>query len=95
MKFKVLLVGSLVAIGAMALLAGNITEKEKERVELAKAPSQAGIEGKAKSEEWAKYYPRQFDSWKKTKEGDQLEDMLSKKPYLAVAWAGYPFSKSI
>jgi len=93
MKFKLLLVGSLVAIGAMALLAGNITEKEKERVELAKAPSQAGIEGKAKSEEWAKYYPRQFDSWKKTKESDQLEDMLDKKPYLAVAWAGYPFSK--
>jgi len=92
-KFKVLLVGSLVAIGAMALLAGNITEKEKQRVELAKAPSEAGIEGKAKSEEWAKYYPRQFDSWKKTKESDNLDDMLAKKPYLAVAWAGYPFSK--
>ena len=93
MKFKLLLVGSLVAIGAMALLAGNITEKEKQRVELAKAPSEAGIAGKEKSEEWAKYYPRQFDSWKKTKEGDELVDMLAKKPYLAVAWAGYPFSK--
>ena len=92
-KFKVLLVGSLVAIGAMALLAGNITEKEKQRVELAKAPSEAGIAGKEKSEEWAKYYPRQFDSWKKTKEGDELVDMLAKKPYLGVAWAGYPFSK--
>ncbi len=93
MKFKLLLVGSLVAIGAMALLANNINDKEKQRVELAKAPSEAGIPGKAKSEEWAKYYPRQFDSWKKTKESDQLEDMLDKKPYLAVAWAGYPFSK--
>jgi len=93
MKFKVLLVGSLVAIGAMALLAGNITEKEKQRVELAKAPSEAGIEGKAKSEEWAKYYPRQFDSWKQTKEQDNLKDMLAQKPYLVVAWAGYPFSK--
>lgn len=93
MKFKLLLVGSLVAIGAMALLANNINDKEKQRVELAKAPSQAGIEGKAKNEEWAKYYPRQFDSWKKTKEGDELVDMLAKKPYLAVAWAGYPFSK--
>ena len=80
MKFKVLLVGSLVAIGAMALLAGNITEKEKQRVELAKAPSEAGIEGKNKSEEWAKYYPRQFDSWKKTKEYDTFTDMLEKDP---------------
>ena len=93
MKFKLLLVGSLVAIGAMALLANNINDKEKQRVELNKAPSAAGIEGKAKSEEWAKYYPRQYDSWKKTKESDQMDDMLAKKPYLVVAWAGYPFSK--
>ena len=93
MKFKLLLVGSLVAIGAMALLASNITEKEKQRVELSKAPSEAGIEGKAKSEEWAKYYPRQFDSWKKTKESDQLDDMLAAKPYLPVVWAGFAFSK--
>lgn len=93
MKFKLLLVGSLFAIGAMALLAANVNEKEKERVELNKAPSSAGIAGKEKSEEWAKYFPRQYDSWKKTKESDQLDDMLAKKPYLGVAWAGYPFSK--
>ena len=93
MKFKLLLVGSLVAIGAMALLASNITEKEKQRVELSKAPSEAGIEGKAKSEEWAKYYPRQFDSWKKTKEYDTFTDMLAKDPALNIAWAGYAFSK--
>lgn len=93
MKFKLLLVGSLVAIGSMALLANNISEKEKQRVELNKAPSSAGIPGKEKSEEWAKYYPRQYDSWKKTKESDQIEDMLAKKPYFVVAWAGYPFSK--
>ena len=93
MKFKLLLVGSLVAIGAMALLASNITEKEKQRVELSKAPSEAGIEGKAKSEEWAKYYPRQYDSWKKTKESDKIDDMLAAKPYLPVVWAGYAFSK--
>jgi len=92
-KFKVLLVGSLVAIGAMALLAGNITEKEKERVELAKAPSAAGIAGKEKNEEWAKYYPRQYDSWKKTKESDAIVDMLEKKPYLSIVWAGYGFAK--
>lgn len=93
MKFKLLLVGSLVAIGAMALLANNINEKEKQRVELAKAPSEAGIPGKEKSEEWAKYYPRQFDSWKKTKEFDQFTDMLAKDPALGIVWAGYAFSK--
>ena len=93
MKFKVLLVGSLVAIGAMALLANSINEKEKQRVELATAPSAAGVQGKEKSEEWAKYYPRQFDSWKKTKEYDTFTDMLEKDPALGVIWAGYAFSK--
>lgn len=93
MKFKLLLVGSLVAITTMALLASNINEKEKQRIELAKAPSSAGIEGKAKSEEWAKYYPRQFDSWKKTKESDKIDDMLASKPYLPIVWAGYAFAK--
>ncbi len=76
MKFKLLLVGSLVAIGAMALLANSINEKEKQRFELATAPSAAGVQGKEKSEEWAKYYPRQFDAWKKTKEFDTFNDML-------------------
>jgi len=93
MKFKLLLVSSLIAIGAMALMAASINEKEKQRVELNKAPSAAGIEGKAKSEEWAKYYPRQFDSWKKTKEYDTFTDMLAKDPALAVVWGGYAFSK--
>lgn len=31
MKFKLLLIGSLVAIGAMALLAANVNEKEKRK----------------------------------------------------------------
>lgn len=93
MKFKLLLAGSLVAVATMALLASNINEKEKQRVELNKAPSSVGIEGKAKSEEWAKYYPRQYDSWKKTKESDSIDDMLKSKPYLPVVWAGYAFAK--
>lgn len=93
MKFKLLLVGSLVAIGAMALLANSINEKEKQRVELATAPSAAGVQGKEKSEEWAKYYPRQFDAWKKTKEFDTFNDMLAKDPALAILWAGYSFSQ--
>lgn len=93
MKYKIIALGALVAIGTMALLANNINEREKQRIELAKAPSAAGIEGKAKSEEWAKYYPRQFDSWKKTKEYDTFTDMVAKDPVLAVVWGGYAFAK--
>ena len=38
MKFKLLLGVSALAIGAMALLAGNINEREAERVAINKAP---------------------------------------------------------
>ena len=90
--YKLLLTGATVAIGAMTLLAGSINNREAERVELAKT----AIVDKAiqhKSEEWAKYYPRQYSSWKKTSEGTKLVDMLEENPQLVVLWAGYGFSK--
>ena len=93
MKYKFLLTLSLVAIVAMGLLVSNINAREDERVKLATAPSAGGIPGKEKSEEWAKYYPRQFDSWKATKDYDTFTDMLEKDPALVIAWAGYAFSK--
>lgn len=91
-NYKLLLVGSVVAIGTMALLAESINEREQERVDLATAPI---VDAKVqhKSEEWARYYPRQYSSWKATKESDKLEDALADKPQLPVLWAGYGFAK--
>ncbi len=92
MNYKLLLVGSTLAIGVMALLAGSINEREAERVALAQSPS-ISKSIQHKSEEWAKYYPRQYGSWRSTKEGNELIDMLKAKPQLAILWAGYGFSK--
>lgn len=91
-KYKVLLITSLVAIGAIALLASSVNEKEEQRVALAKAPV-VSDKIESKNEEWAKYYPRQYSSWKKTKESDDIHDMLKAKPQLAVLWSGYGFAK--
>lgn len=92
MKFKLLLAGSAVAIAAMALLASNINEREAERIALNATPA-VDAQVQSKSEEWAKYYPRQYSSWKKTKDSDHIEDLLKKKPQLPVLWAGYGFAK--
>ncbi len=90
--YKLILTAAIVAIGAMTLLAGSINNKEAERIALATAPIvQEAVQHK--SEEWEKYYPRQYSSWKKTKDGDELLDMLKEKPQLSVLWAGYGFSK--
>ncbi|MDX1670632.1 MAG: ammonia-forming cytochrome c nitrite reductase subunit c552, partial [Limnobacter sp.] len=45
------------------------------------------------SSKWAKDYPGQYESWKKTSESDQITDMLEEKPQLAILWAGYGFAK--
>ncbi len=90
--YKLLLTIATVAIGAMTLLAGNINNKEAERIALAQAPIVAEAV-QHKSEEWEKYYPRQYSSWKKTSEGKELTDVLKEKPQLVVLWAGYGFSK--
>jgi nitrite reductase (cytochrome c-552) len=92
MKFKLLLAVSITAIAAMALLASSINEREAERVALNATPI-VSEKVQNKSEEWAKYYPRQYSAWKKTKESDVITDMIAKKPQLAVLWAGYGFAK--
>lgn len=88
-KFKLLLVASLVAIVAMTFLTSNINAREAERVALNQVqgiPANPSV-----SSEWAKYYPRQYDSWRQTKDSDEIEDMLAVKPYYPVVWAGIRF----
>lgn len=92
MKFKLLLVGSLVAIGAMALLASSVNEREAERVALNKAPVVVKAD-RAKNEAWKKYYPRQYSSWLRTKESGEILDLLKEYPQLPIIWAGYGFAK--
>ena len=90
---KLLLGCSLVAITSMSFLVNSINGKEEERKALNTSPvvKEKGVE--AKNEEWAKYYPRQYDSWKKTSQSDKIDDLLKKKPQLPILWAGYGFSK--
>ncbi|MGP1450763.1 MAG: ammonia-forming cytochrome c nitrite reductase [Wolinella sp.] len=93
-KYKLLLAGSLVAVVSMGLLANSIDKREKERVAINTTDHSQGFGDKrAVNEEWAKYYPRQFDSWKQTKESDRIDSMLEAHPAYAVAWGGYAFSK--
>ncbi|SFV65957.1 Cytochrome c552 precursor [hydrothermal vent metagenome] len=91
-NYKLLLTVGVMAIGAMTLLAGSINNREAERIALATSPIvEEAVQHK--SEEWAKYYPRQYSSWQSTKEGKKLIDMLEEKSQLPILWAGYGFAK--
>ncbi|WP_320034966.1 ammonia-forming cytochrome c nitrite reductase [Halarcobacter sp.] len=90
-KFKVLLVASLVAIGCLSALVASINEKKEEQKIINSVPKIDKWE--TKNEEFKKFYPREYDSWKQTKQSDKIEDMLEKYPELVVLWAGYGFAK--
>lgn len=90
-KYKILFAISLIAIGLMSALLASINEKQEEKKQLLATPQMDRWE--TKNEEFRKYYPRQVDSWKQTKNSDEIEDMLKKHPELVVLWAGYSFSK--
>ncbi len=92
MKYKILIPGLVAGITFMVLLANNIDAKEKQRQEINAAPVIPEAV-KAKNEEWAKYYPREYGSWRNTRQSDKVVDQIKEKPQLAVLWAGYPFSK--
>jgi nitrite reductase (cytochrome c-552) len=90
-KYKILLAVSIIAIGLMSALLASINEKKDEKELLNQVPKIDRWE--TKNEEFRKFYPRQYDSWKKTKNSDDIDDMLKKYPELVVLWAGYGFAK--
>lgn len=90
-KYKLLFAISIIAIGLMSALLASINEKKEETQALKQVPQIDKWE--TKNEEFRKFYPREYDSWKKTKESDKIDDMLLKYPELVVLWAGYGFAK--
>ena len=72
-------------------------EHDKMKVEIAKATP--AINGH--NDDWGVNFPRQYDTWKKTREtdfkskhlGNAPEDVLESRPNMVVLWAGYAFSR--
>lgn len=91
-KFVILLIGSLLAIVLMAILGGNIADRQEEKVAINETPV---LEGRDQyvNDNWEKYYPRQYSSWMKTKESGEILDLLKEYPQLPILWAGYGFAK--
>jgi len=72
-------------------------DHDKKKVDI--APSDPPINGR--NNDWGVNFPRQFDTWKKTREtdfrskhlGNAPEDVLGSRPEMVVLWAGYAFSR--
>jgi nitrite reductase (cytochrome c-552) len=92
LKYLLVIVFLLFAIGAMVWLTGSIKKNNEDKVALQVTP-EIPHEDRAENEAWARYYPRQYSSWAKTKDSDLIIDMLDEKSQLAILWAGYGFAK--
>lgn len=91
----------MVMVFLLGLLAASITER---RAEIATLYSNKKVEIKGinpNSEEWGINYPREYNTWLKTKEmdfkskhlGNIQQDVLESRPEMVVLWAGYAFSQ--
>ncbi len=81
----------VVVIVPMVLLLVSIRENKAEQQMINAVPKVKAFE--SRSAEWGKNYPRQYDSYTKTKKSDEIRDVLEESPELVVLWAGYGFAK--
>ena len=79
------------AIVLMLLLTVSIRGNKADQNRINATPEMKTWE--TRSSEYAKYYPRQYDSYMQTRQGDKLVDAIKDTPALAILWAGYSFSK--
>ncbi|EGJ71297.1 Nitrite reductase (cytochrome; ammonia-forming) [Bacteroides coprosuis DSM 18011] len=91
----------MVAVFLLGLLAASITERRAEIATLFNN-KKIEIEGiEPKSDLWGINYPREYETWLKTKDmdftskhmGNTPHDVLEERPAMVVMWAGYAFSR--
>lgn len=96
----VLFFGTLLLVFLVGLLTASVQERRTEATILA-TPKNDLAQWESDNEKWGVFYPRQYQSWKATLEGDKRTfyngnahiDMVKEDPRLVILWAGYAFSK--
>lgn len=91
---------TIVVVFFLGLLASSITERRAEEPATLKPQAELN-QFDPRNEVWGENHPTEYESWKKTEEGDfkskyngnAMIDMLEEDPRLVVLWAGYSFSK--
>ncbi|HEX3007817.1 MAG TPA: ammonia-forming cytochrome c nitrite reductase [Bacteroidales bacterium] len=91
---------TVVVVFILGLLASSIIERRAEAV-FVNTPKVQLTDYEPRNEEWAKNYPREYQSYMQTADtsfvsmynGNAPIDMLEVDPRMVVLWAGYAFSK--
>jgi nitrite reductase (cytochrome c-552) len=91
---------TVIVVFIFGLLASSIIERRAEAV-FVNTPKVQLTDYEPRNEEWAKNYPREYQSYMQTADtsfvsmynGNAPIDMLEADPRMVVLWAGYAFSK--
>lgn len=88
---KIVVVASVLIMVPLLLMAFSIRENKAEQQAINAVPQIKPFE--SRSSEYAKYFPRQYDSYMRTRKSDEIKDVLKEDSGLIVVWAGYGFAK--
>ena len=96
----VLFFSTLLLVFIIGLFASSIMERRMEALISYTLPVNLS-DYEARNVIWGKFFPREYDSWKKTSEmdfktkynGNMRRDALEEDPSLVILWAGYAFAK--
>ena len=99
-RYWVLFIATAIGAFLLSLLANSIINRKSES-KFAYVPQVEISETEPRSAVWGENFPRQYQSFMKTKDttfqsyqgGSKMVDMLEKDPKLVILWAGYGFSK--
>lgn len=91
--------GTVAVVFLVGLMAASIVERRQETFRVHRV--QPIAEWEPRNAVWGVNFPRQFESYLKTREGDFTSlhggsveiDYLERYPYRVVLWAGYPFAR--
>lgn len=93
--------GAMLGVFALGMLASSVTERRSERA-ISRVQFMKPIgEWEADNAVWGASFPREFNSWEKTKQdqtltkfgGSGFRDYLEERPSLVLMWAGYAFAR--
>ena len=102
----VIFCGVVIGVVLLGLLAATITVRRAEVASIYnnKKVEIEGVGGTTinpHSDQWGLNYPREYETWKQTREmnfkskhlGNVMDDVLAARPDMVVLWAGYAFSR--
>ncbi len=93
MRRRTTLLAAGTTLALLTIVSWGLGPKRGDASSQGQTPRQRIDRFESRSSVWGKDFPRQYETFMKTRDSDAIEDVLREKPALVILWAGYGFSK--